>query len=77
MNDVEKVKEEQLQQTAEEFEKTVEWYKNQSGVLDDDVVGCFLSNYCDRNICGRFRNSYCKNLEKCTRLSKVTREVLA
>lgn len=70
-NKVSKWFEEQTMIHVEEFKKTVAALKLATGITDEDVIGCFLCNYWDRNVCSRFSNSYCKNLEKCTRLGKA------
>lgn len=44
--------------------------KNKTG-FDEDTIGCYLSNYNDRNVCGRFCNTGCSSLVKCQTLKKI------
>ena len=53
------------------FEDYVAELKAAAGVVNEDVIGCYLCNYGDRYVCGRFSNSSCKHLEMCVRMSKV------
>lgn len=46
----------------------IERLKKLTGIINEDVIGCYLCNYHDRKICSRFYNSGCRNLEACKRL---------
>jgi hypothetical protein len=56
------------------FKYYVDLIKLETGIIDEDVIGCFLSNYKDRNICGRFNNNGCKDLVSCQLFYKVLKE---
>lgn len=59
---------------AKSFEEHVDELKKKTGILDEVTIGCYLSNYGDRYICGRFKNESCRGLEKCTRLDKAAKQ---
>ena len=56
----------------EQFEKKVEELKEQT-CYDEDIIGCFLSNYYDRHVCSRFHFN-CKNAVKCNNLENICKK---
>ena len=56
-----------MSKELKEFEEKVEQLKKRTA-FDEDTIGCFLCNFHDRYVCGRFRNSGCTSLVKCQRL---------
>ena len=55
-----------------DFEIMIDFFK-QKTAYDEIVIGCFLSNYGDKNICSGFRSCGCKDLKKCEAMSHVER----
>ena len=53
------------------FDEEVKQLKKSTGIINEDTIGCFLSNYGDPNICCGFRNSGCKRFMDCKLLSRV------
>ena len=43
----------------------------QSGIKDDIIVGCFLSNWGDKFVCGGFNKEGCRWVGSCIKLSEV------
>ena len=55
------------------FEERVQYLKQNTGIINETAIGCYLSNYNDRYICGRFHNSGCKQLMACQLLDKANK----
>ena len=43
----------------------------QSGVTDDIIVGCFLSNWGDKFVCGGFNKEGCRYVGNCIKISEI------
>jgi hypothetical protein len=48
--------------------------KAETGIIDEDLLGCFLNNFINRDVCSRFNNNGCKNLVHCELFFKVLKE---
>jgi hypothetical protein len=48
--------------------------KQRTGIIDEEIIGCFVSNYCDINVCGRFNNNGCKKITYCQLFAKALGE---
>lgn len=53
----------------------IEELKRRTGVINEDVIGCYFSNYQDKYICGRFHNSGCRNLYCCNKLYEAEHNI--
>lgn len=53
------------------FGQAKKFLMEQSGVTDDIIAGCFLSNWGDKFVCGGFNCSGCKWVESCRKISQV------
>ena len=42
--------------------------------MDDNIAGCFLSNFRDINICSGMKSCGCKNFKLCERMEEVLNE---
>lgn len=57
---------------SEDFKRTVAELQEKVP-YDEVVIGCFLCNYGDNQICGAFRSRGCKDAARCQHLAKITR----
>lgn len=56
------------------FEEQIEFIKERIYVSDDNVAGCFLSNFRDVNVCSGIKSCGCKNFKLCERMEEVLNE---
>lgn len=52
------------------IEERVEDLQKSTG-LDEDVVGCYVSNYKERHICPVATGGWCKDFTKCRTLEQI------
>lgn len=55
---------------ATPFEEKVEELKKKTA-FDEDVCGCFLSNYRQRHVCPVVTGGWCKDYVKCQNLAQI------
>lgn len=56
------------------FEEQIEFIKEKIYVNDDNIAGCFLSNFRDINICSGMKSCGCKHFNLCERMEEVLNE---
>jgi hypothetical protein len=56
------------------FKCYMDLIKVETGIIDEELIGCFLNNFCNRSVCGRHNNNGCKKLVHCQLFYKVLKE---